>query len=339
VVCEQGVCVTTSPDANQDKAQDRGPASLSRLVLQHARTASLLGVDFVPSFRTGASGVEIDEPAPASVATRARAASQVEAKPTARDARASDHADGAGEDLDDGVTPSASALFADDPPKAAPLAGWQRPDPRDGEDAREHKRRCLDALRARYEQDAPHQHFVTAHTRIVFGDGDPAARLVFVGEAPGEEEDRTGVPFVGRAGQLLNKMIVAMGLSREEVYICNVLKTRPPNNATPTSREAALCEPYLVEQLSIVSPRVIVTLGLPASRTLLKSEETMTRMRGRWATYRLADGSSVPVMPTYHPAFLLRSYTPENRKKVWDDLQLAMDRLGLARRTGASGMA
>lgn len=200
---------------------------------------------------------------------------------------------------------------------------------------------ALDALRQRYERDAPHQHFTTAHTCIVFGDGSPEARLMFVGEAPGAEEDKQGVPFVGRAGQLLNRMIDAMGLSREQVYIANVLKTRPPGNATPTTEEARLCAPYLYGQIGIIRPQVIVTLGLPATRLLLDSNESMGRLRGRWHTFRVPAGHEgiipagaasveIPVMPTYHPAFLLRSYTKENRHKVWSDLQQVMERLGLS---------
>lgn len=187
----------------------------------------------------------------------------------------------------------------------------------------------LDGLLARYEAAAPHRQFVTSFTNIVFGDGDPCARLVFVGEAPGEEEDKTGKPFVGRAGQLLNKMILAMGTTRESVYICNVLKTRPPNNATPTSFEANLCKPYLLEQLAILHPEVIVTLGLPATHTLLECTDSMARLRGKWSTLTLPNGLCVPVMPTYHPAFLLRSYTPENRGKVWSDLLMVVEKLGL----------
>lgn len=185
----------------------------------------------------------------------------------------------------------------------------------------------LDELRARYEKDAPHKQFVTAHTKIVFGEGDPAARLVFIGEAPGEEEDRTGRPFVGRSGELLTKMIGGMGLKREDVYICNILKTRPPNNATPTGREIEICEPYLREQVSIIAPRVVVTLGLPASRAILKSDESMTKMRGRWRTYTLIDGGTVDVMPTFHPAYVLRNYTEETRRTVWGDLQMVMKKL------------
>jgi uracil-DNA glycosylase family 4 len=187
----------------------------------------------------------------------------------------------------------------------------------------------LEELRQRYEREAPHQHFVTDHTKIVFGSGDPCASLMFIGEAPGADEDRVGVPFVGRAGQLLNKMIEAMGLVRERVYITNVLKTRPPNNATPTSEEARLCAPYLFEQIGIISPRFIVTLGLPATRTVLGVDDSMARLRGRWHEFSLGLERSIPVMPTYHPAFLLRQYTEENRRKVWADLLQVMDALGL----------
>ncbi len=188
--------------------------------------------------------------------------------------------------------------------------------------------RCLDEVRAKYEREAPHRHFVTDHHSIVFGEGNPCARLMFIGEAPGQEEDRTGRPFVGPAGKLLDKQIAAMGLARQDVYIANVLKTRPPGNATPTAEEARLCAPYLYEQILIVRPEVIVTLGLPATRTILGTDESMGRLRGRWGAWQ-GQGLRVAVMPTYHPAFLLRSYTPENRGKVWSDLQQVMERLGL----------
>src|SRR3954471_9385326 len=189
----------------------------------------------------------------------------------------------------------------------------------------------LDELRSRYEREAPHTQFVTAHSKIVFGEGDPCARLMFIGEAPGAEEDRTGRPFVGRAGQLLEKMIVAMGLRREQVYIANVLKTRPPDNATPTSEEIRLCAPYLFEQIAIIAPEAIVALGLPATRALLETADSMSRLRGRWGTFRAPPPLEccIPVMPTYHPAFVLRSYTAENRGKVWSDLRMVMERLGM----------
>lgn len=184
-------------------------------------------------------------------------------------------------------------------------------------------------LKGRYRADAPHAPFISGFTQIVFGEGDPRARLMFIGEAPGADEDRTGRPFVGRAGQLLDKMIVAMGLSRSSVYIANVLKVRPPNNATPTIEEAAASEPYLIEQIGIVRPEAIVTLGLPASRLVLKSDETMGRMRGTWRQVRFGE-HTVDVMPTFHPAFLLRQYTDENRSKVWSDLKQVCDKLGIS---------
>jgi DNA polymerase len=187
----------------------------------------------------------------------------------------------------------------------------------------------LDALRARYEHDAPHAPFISEFTSIVFGDGDPDAALMFVGEAPGADEDREGVPFVGRAGQLLNKMIAAMGLSRDRVYIANVLKVRPPNNATPTPDEIDASRPYLLEQIDIVAPHVIVALGLPAAKCLLGVNDSMASLRARFHPLHTPGGLHIPVMPTYHPAFLLRSYTPENRGKVWSDLQMVMDHLGL----------
>ena len=196
------------------------------------------------------------------------------------------------------------------------------------------KQARLDELRARYEADAPHAQFVTDHNSIVFGEGDPDARLMFVGEAPGAEEDKTGRPFVGRAGQLLDRMIVAMGMQREDVYICNVLKTRPPNNQTPTSEEAELCRPYLVEQIGIVRPSVIVTLGLPATHTVLRVTGPMARLRAQIHQFGELGGDPIPVSPTYHPAYVLRSYTPEVRGKVWSDLQLALEQAGLQASSG-----
>ncbi len=195
----------------------------------------------------------------------------------------------------------------------------------------------LEALRARYERDAPHAPFITSFTNIVFGDGSPAARLMFIGEAPGEQEDLSGLPFVGRAGQLLERMINAMGLRREDVYIANVLKVRPPNNATPTIEETRASAPYLYEQIDIVAPEAIVTLGLPASRTILATEESMGRLRGLWSVFRAPSGFEVPVMPTYHPAYLLRAYTTENRAKVWSDLLKVVEKLGMPLPKRAAG--
>lgn len=186
---------------------------------------------------------------------------------------------------------------------------------------------AMNALRARYEQEKPHAPFISSYKNLVWADGDIHAQLMFVGEAPGADEDEQGKPFVGRAGQLLNKMITAMGLSRESVYIANVLKVRPPNNATPTTDEIDASRPFLFEQIKIVRPKVIVALGLPASRCLLRSTDSMAKLRATFHDLELESGLVIPVMPTYHPAYLLRSYTPENRKKVWEDLQMAMSKL------------
>lgn len=184
------------------------------------------------------------------------------------------------------------------------------------------KGRALAALREEHDRTCPHCTRATAHTQTVFGDGDPDAALMFVGEAPGAEEDRQGIPFVGASGKKLTEMIRAMGFDRSEVYIANVLKARPPDNATPTPDEAAKCGPFLVRQIEIIQPAVLVTLGKPAVSYLLDTRESMTNLRGRWFEFK-----GIPLMPTYHPAFLLRAYTPENRAKVWSDLKAALERL------------
>ena len=159
-------------------------------------------------------------------------------------------------------------------------------------------------------------------TKLVFGVGDPGAGLMFVGEGPGAEEDLRGEPFVGRAGQKLDDMIRAIGLTREQVYIANVVKCRPPGNRDPEPDEVATCSPFLVRQIESIRPKVIVTLGLPAARTLLGLRSGIGAARGRWHSFR-----GIPVMPTFHPAYLLRAYTPENRRKVWEDLQAARAKL------------
>ena len=157
---------------------------------------------------------------------------------------------------------------------------------------------------------------------IVFGVGNPRARLMFVGEAPGEDEDLQGFPFVGKAGQLLTKMIEAMGLKREDVYIANTVKCRPPNNRNPEPDELESCEPFLKGQLAAVRPEVIVTLGKFAAQSLLRDATPITRLRGQWRQYE-----GIPVMPTFHPAYLLRS--PGEKGKVWEDLKQVMKKLGL----------
>ena len=159
-------------------------------------------------------------------------------------------------------------------------------------------------------------------TNIVFGVGNPDADLVFVGEAPGRDEDIKGEPFVGKAGQLLTRIIGAMGLNRDDVYICNVIKCRPPGNRDPLPEEIDMCEPFLIEQLKIIKPRAICALGSFASQTLLKSEVRISRLRGQFRDY-----NGIPLMPTYHPSFLLRN--PHAKREVWEDIKMVMEILGL----------
>lgn len=160
-------------------------------------------------------------------------------------------------------------------------------------------------------------------TQTVFGEGDPDAKLMFIGEGPGETEDKTGRPFVGRAGELLDKMIVAMGYKREDVYIANVVKCRPPGNRAPTPVEVEACWGYLKRQLMTIQPRAIVTLGGPAAKLILSTDRNISSIRGQWDTFRglSPEGPYIPVMPTFHPAYVLRNYNEETRRKVWSDLK------------------
>ena len=172
----------------------------------------------------------------------------------------------------------------------------------------------------------------TTRTKTAFGVGSPAARIAFIGEAPGHDEDVSGIPFVGRAGQLLTKMIEAgMGLKREDVYICNILKCRPPNNRNPAADEIIACKGYLWRQIEIILPEVIVALGAPAAQTLLETREGIGRLRGQWHEFYPSGtkliGEAIPLMPTYHPAYLLRS--PGEKSKAWEDLKMVMAKLGL----------
>ena len=162
----------------------------------------------------------------------------------------------------------------------------------------------------------------TGRNKLVFGDGNPAARLMFVGEGPGADEDAQGLPFVGKAGQLLNNMIAAMGLRREEVYIANVVKCRPPGNRVPEQEEGATCSPFLFRQIDVVRPQVLVALGATAATWLLGARQPLAGLRGRVHPFRGAQ-----LIVTYHPAYLLRD--PRQKKEAWADLQIAMRELGL----------
>lgn len=158
-----------------------------------------------------------------------------------------------------------------------------------------------------------------SRTQVVFGAGDRHARLMFIGQGPGPDEDLSGQPFVGKAGQLLTKIIEAMGFKRDAVYLCDVVKCRTPQNRAPLPDEIAFCHPYLLEQIDLVSPKVIVTLGGPATKALLNIDAGIDSVRGRWREFKC-----IPVMPTLHPAAVLRTYTPEIRGQVWADMQQVM---------------
>jgi DNA polymerase len=187
----------------------------------------------------------------------------------------------------------------------------------------------LDALRARVLPCVKCPHLAASRTQVVFGVGNPEAELMFVGEAPGADEDLAGEPFVGKAGQLLTKIIETMGFTREQIFIANVLKCRPnmppgePGNRKPTVAEMQTCLPYLAEQIEIVQPRSIVALGATAMEGLLGETQPMARLRGRWHDFR-----SIPLMATYHPAYLLRNQAPGEKRKVWEDMLLVLERLG-----------
>jgi DNA polymerase len=157
-------------------------------------------------------------------------------------------------------------------------------------------------------------------TNIVFGEGSADADLVFIGEGPGADEDATGRPFVGRAGQLLDKIISAIGLKRDDCYIANVVKCRPPGNRTPERDETATCEQFLFRQIALIRPKVIVALGSPAFQCLLRTKETISKSRGQWREW-----NGIKVMPTFHPAYLLR--TPEKKREVWEDMKKVRDYL------------
>src|SRR6187551_1241548 len=173
-------------------------------------------------------------------------------------------------------------------------------------------------------------HLACSRTQTVFGVGNPNADLMFIGEAPGADEDQQGEPFVGRAGQLLTKILKAMNFAREDVYIANILKCRPDmpagsfGNRPPTPAEMQTCRPYLMEQIEIIQPSVLVALGAVAVEGLLGTRGTMRELRGRWHTY-----NSIPLMITYHPAYLLRNQAPSEKRKVWEDMLQVMERLEL----------
>jgi DNA polymerase len=271
------------------------------LARQHLETIRLLGVDFVP---IAAVPPAMAPPAPAAM-TRQDQPSPSPSPPAAPPAAEPGLFGGPA-----GQPQLPLGEGTDGPPELPPD---RKPD-------------ALEALRARHDAECTHCTTATAHTRTVFGEGDPDADLMFIGEAPGEEEDRTGRPFVGRAGRKLEEILEAMEMQRQQVYIANILKSRPPGNRTPLPGEVEGCASFLAEQIRIIRPTVIVGLGGPAVKWLLRTSEGITRLRGTWGVY--FDGAlSVAVMPTFHPAYLLRNYTLETRSRVWSDMQAVMARL------------
>jgi uracil-DNA glycosylase len=192
----------------------------------------------------------------------------------------------------------------------------------------QNKQNNLAAINQRVRACVKCPNLANSRTQTVFGVGNPDADLMFVGEAPGADEDAQGEPFVGRAGQLLTKIIKAMGFAREEVYIANILKCRPDTpgsaygNRPPTPREMQTCRPYLMEQINIIGPKVIVALGAVAVEGLLGTRAPMRELRGRWNSF-----NGTPLMVTYHPAYLLRNQSPSEKRKVWEDMMLVLERL------------
>lgn len=232
----------------------------------------------------------------------------------------------------EGIAPGASPLQRPDPAIAAPLAplGFEAPNAvARSVAALGEKQKLLDELRQRTLACTKCPALVKFRHNVVFGVGDPDTELMFVGEAPGEEEDLRGEPFVGKAGQLLTRVIETMGYQRSSVYIANILKCRPdmpPNtsgNRKPTPAEMSTCAPYLLEQIKIIQPRAIVALGLTAVEGLIGTDQPMNRLRGRWHEF-----AGTPLMPTYHPAYLLRNQSLGEKRKLWEDMLLVLEKLG-----------
>ena len=222
------------------------------------------------------------------------------------------------------AAPAPASAPAPEPPRraavTAPSGTAEEPAPAGASPGSPAERAAALAALAREAEGCEKCRLARGRTRVVFGTGDPDADLMFIGEGPGAEEDRQGLPFVGPAGELLDKIIQAIGLGREQVYIANVVKCRPPGNRDPQPDEAAACRPFLRRQIELVQPRVIVALGRVAAQALLGTDQPLGRMRGRWFSVQ-----GVPTMVTYHPAALLRNRAW--KRPTWEDMQAVRDRL------------
>jgi uracil-DNA glycosylase len=231
--------------------------------------------------------------------------------------------------LQDAPAAAATRTFALRTAHATPAAAVESAVPSGSPDATR-KAELLAAVRERVGVCTKCAHLACSRTQTVFGVGNPNADLMFIGEAPGVDEDQQGEPFVGRAGQLLTRILKAMNFAREDVYIANILKCRPDmpagsfGNRPPTPKEMQTCRPYLVEQIDIIQPSVLVALGAVAVEGLLGTRAAMRELRGRWHTY-----NRIPLMITYHPAYLLRNQAPSEKRKVWEDMLQVLERLEL----------
>jgi DNA polymerase len=289
--------------------RDDAPAAVAEELRRHLAWLADAGVREIP-------------PPPARVADAAPAPAEVAPAPSHDQGEARTRSGGAPARA---PTPSTAAPAGDTrPPARAPTAAPVAPSAGGAHGLDDRGCGSPGLLQVREELGACERcKLGRGRTKLVFGVGSPHAELMFVGEGPGEDEDLQGEPFVGRAGQLLTKMIEAMGFARADVYIANVVKCRPPGNRNPEPDEIEACEPFLRAQISAVRPRVIVALGKFAAQTLLRDTSPISRLRGRWFAYE-----GVKLMPTFHPAYLLRS--PNEKAKAWDDLQLVMKELGKA---------
>ena len=224
--------------------------------------------------------------------------------------------------------PRASRISLERLQASVPLTDRTRSEPARRGGGAQDKAELLAPIRERVRVCTKCPNLACSRTQTVFGVGSPDAELMFIGEAPGVDEDRQGEPFVGRAGQLLTRIIETMGLRREEVYIANILKCRPDTapgsfgNRPPTPLEMQTCRPYLVEQIEIIQPKVLVALGAVAVEGLLGTRRTMRELRGKWHSY-----NGIPLMITYHPAYLLRNQAPSEKRKVWEDMLQVLERL------------
>jgi DNA polymerase len=279
---------------------ERAPDSLQQQIEERLRYYEDLGIRLFYRDRTAVAADVSLTPAGSNAASTSVPQESSLAKPIAKP-----------------LPPKAAAVAA--PPRIAPIVAPSAPSLFESVD----KIKDDTLLKIREDMgDCTRCKLHKGRNKIVFGDGNPKAELVFIGEGPGADEDAQGLPFVGRAGKLLTQMIEAMGMQRRDVYICNVVKCRPPENRAPEPDEVTTCSPYLLRQIDVIQPKVVVCLGAVAAKTLLETTKGISQFRGQWLDWR-----GHKLMATYHPAYLLRN--PNAKGEVWQDLQKVMAELGL----------